>query len=785
MKGRFTEFIGVAACMAVMVFGLTAPGVCDMLLPTGPDHAPGQMMVTLKPGYREADMRRVASANGMTIVKSLPVPNTYLVKWGAANAGTRTVLSGVADDVYVKCVRVARNAAVASVSPNHYRYAFAVPNDPRYSEQWHYPLIRMPQAWDIEKGSDTVIVAVLDTGISLTHPDIISRLVSGIDIANGDNDPGFNDKTESDHGLHVAGTIAADTDNGVGVAGVCWSGVKIMPVKVFQDEEPGATDDWIIEGLDWAMNNGAKVVNMSLGGPGTNSAMQAKITELVNAGIVIVAAAGNTGDSEVHYPAAFDGVIAVSAVNRDGVLSNYSTFGSFVDIAGPGGEQTSENDPNGVLSLRWHWDAVALAGVDEYGFMQGTSMACPHVAGAAALLLSFGVNAADVERILESSATDAGLPGFDEQYGAGILNVAGAFEGVASIGIVRPKAAEKINTSVPSVRALCSNIDKTTLKVYLGSNVDTDNDGIPDDGSTPIIDDTNVDSYYDVNTGVLEFQLALRDATSPTEPVAYPIAPKNPLLVDNVLAPGTYRLYMTANREFGVSTALVTASRVFFVEPKIIRAGLFMASVPYPLLTTDNDPLTFDDPMSLTRGFFGTNAFKMSRWLPEFNAYATFNFPSLLNDARATLLPPDMAVQPHSATSLSPPAGVGYWLRADSDISVLANAFSDLTNAYDIPLKAGWNMIGDPFPFKVDWNGVMVTYQGRSVPIISAVALGWLRPSIYRYNTAGYYTVQTLPAGTFVPWEGNWVLALKGTETSPLVLSVPPIPSATITVGAR
>ncbi|MDO8587252.1 MAG: S8 family serine peptidase [Armatimonadota bacterium] len=719
-------------------------------LETMPQYVPNQLMVTLKPGSTSADMQAIADAQGMTILKSVPVPNTYLVKW------TRT------ESVESKATKVLAYPAVQMVSPNHYHRKFAsTPNDPRFPEQWHYAMISMPLVWDIEKGKDTVTVAVVDDGISTTHPDIIDRLVPGTDIANGDTDPNYMaGAIEAGHGLHVAGTVAATTDNGIGVAGVCWSGVKIMPVKVFADDAPFTSDDIIIEGLTWARANGANVVNMSLGGATYNAAFQAKVTELINAGIVIVASAGNEYRSPVSYPAAYDGVIAVSAVNRLGVLTSYSNIGPQISVAAPGGEP-----PDGVLSTYWESDT------NTYAFLMGTSMASPHVAGAVAILLSSGVAPSDVKAVLELSAKPVGSSRPNNMYGWGIIDVHSALtSGGGKATILEPLSGQKIDTKLPRFKIRMFNAKKSSIKVYLGSNIDIDGDSIPDDASAPIIDSTNIDTYYDESSGIMSFQLAKSGVT-------YPVSARNPLLVDEPLATQAYRIAVIADSKSGLGTTGITGWCMFRIQPKSQPAGLRLASVPYPLVKS------VTDPRIATQQFYGTNGYKMARWLPTIGAYARLNYSGVISDARASLFPPDSGVHPHSASNVTSPAGLGYWLDFQAQTPLIADTFVDDLDAYDIPVVAGWNMIGDPFPFQVDWNSLMVTYQGRTLTIGEAVTAGWLRPALYRYTTAGY-TYESLPGGTLIPWEGNWIRVLKGTAADPMVLSVPPVVSQVVTRNA-
>ncbi len=286
----------------------------------------------------------------------------------------------------------------------------AVPNDTSYGSQWHYPKVGLPTAWDATTGSAAVIVAVVDTGVELTDAELDSKITTGAnagyDFANGDTNPA----DDHGHGTHVAGTIAAETNNATGVAGVCWA-CKIMAVKVLDSTGSGSMLD-VAAGIDWARTHGAKVVNLSLGSLSSNATLQTAVTNAYNAGLVVVGAAGNnagdadTSDDSVMYPGAYANAIAVGATDSTDTIASFSNYGPQIDVAAPGVS---------ILST--------LLG-SGYASWSGTSMATPHVAGAAALLASAGItDPATIRARLTSTATDLGAAGFDNSYGYGRINV--------------------------------------------------------------------------------------------------------------------------------------------------------------------------------------------------------------------------------------------------------------------------------------------------------------------------------------------------------------------------
>lgn len=349
---------------------------------------------------------------------------------------------------------------VEYAEPNYIRHAKLTPNDRGYESQWHYPLINLPKAWDVTTGTPKtgqVIVAVIDTGILPNHPDLKNQLVSGYDFlrdikqandGNGiDSDPtdagdgdSLNGKPNSWHGSHVAGTIAAQTNNSTGVAGVSW-GAKIMPLRALG--VGGGTTYSIVQSIRFAsrLNNDsgtlpaqrADIINMSLGGPDFSQAELDAINASHSEGVILVAAAGNESSTLPSYPAAFPNVISVSSIAANGrFASSYSNSGSTIDVAAPGGDiqQDFNNDgyADGVLSTI----KDDRTGQHSYAFYEGTSMAAPHVSGVFALMKAVNpsLTPKDIEGALISGklTTDAGLTGRDNFYGHGIID---AFKAVS------------------------------------------------------------------------------------------------------------------------------------------------------------------------------------------------------------------------------------------------------------------------------------------------------------------------------------------------------------------
>lgn len=234
------------------------------------------------------------------------------------------------------------------------------PNDPHYGEQWGLPVVGLPEAWD-SLPSRTVIVAVIDSGVCLSHPDLQGRLVGGYDFVDDDTDP-------SDiygHGCGVAGVIAANSNNGIGISGVA-PNANIMPLRVLDGSGLGSYSN-IANAIIYAADNGADIINLSLAGTSSSAILEASIAYAIQRGVVVIAAAGNFGSDRTFYPAAYPSVIAVGAIDVDLTRSRFSNFGPDVDVYAPGRDILTTNMAGG------------------YDFQSGTSFAAPIVAGITAM----------------------------------------------------------------------------------------------------------------------------------------------------------------------------------------------------------------------------------------------------------------------------------------------------------------------------------------------------------------------------------------------------------------
>ncbi len=333
---------------------------------------------------------------------------------------------------------------VVYAEPNYYAHAFLIPNDSMYRYQWNFGNlttggIGMEQAWSLSTGNG-VVVAIVDTGIAYENysnyvkaPDLAdTSFVLGYDFVNNDNHP--ND--DNSHGTHVAGTVAQSTNNGLGVAGIAF-GASLMPVKVL-DKNGSGTYTNIANGIRYAADHGAKVINMSLGGPVPSPTLESALAYAYNKGVTIIAAAGNDGTSAISYPAAYDTyVIAVGATRYDKSLAYYSNYGASLDLVAPGGDltvdQNGDSYGDGILQNTFSPNTKNTKDFG-YWFFQGTSMASPHVAGVAALLIARenAVTPDAVRSALQETAQDLGALGRDNTYGYGLVNAYAALKWTAT-----------------------------------------------------------------------------------------------------------------------------------------------------------------------------------------------------------------------------------------------------------------------------------------------------------------------------------------------------------------
>lgn len=738
---------GILACLLTIAVGAAAYAA-------GPVYRPNEYVVTALPGSTLSAVEQSVAQIGGTVVKPLPVADCYLVRLGVTTSRTATRSFNAQKSPWV----------LKTFTPN-YLYQFsavtAIPNDPLFNVQWGLGSVNLPRAWAVQKGSASVTVAINDSGVS-DHPDLNGRIVPGYDFPDDDADPS-NDVVG--HGTHVAGIVAAQGDNGMGVSGVCWEGVNIMPVKI--GNENGIDLANVVLGLDYAMRNGADVVNMSYGG-GESAVEQLKIQELHNAGIILCASAGNFA-TDVDAPAKYPECIAVASIGPYDQIAPYSSFGpgEEVDIAAPGGDY-SAGSQGMIMSTGVSWEN----GVPtfDYRYMQGTSMASPFVAGAAALLLSAGIPANEVRTRLELSARKPASGAMDvRKYGAGILDVAGALMD-GSIAIAKPVKGSTV-TDYPDFKINVRGIDPNSLYVYI-DYADAEQDGVPDDlfSEIPVLSGRDAIIYLNAAGSSYLFNWSN--------------------LSNSPLLPGMHFIYVTATTTSGDT---ISDWGTFSVASNLMPRGTYLIALPFAATLSLSDGLRHPLPQELLWDAGSSQPLdfradspdraKLIRWsaldsqylhyLPNENGIPSTNDRSWMNLISPFYnAPTGGGYRPDDFSSLQFPAGSGFWLMLHED-AVIGNSFPAISaNAgLHVPLYKGWNLIGNPFTRPVALSTIKLTYQGktRTLDDDQKAQNPWLqRPAPPKSQFYGYSS-QGIPGYVAVSWrdvlqpyQGYWVRALVG-----------------------
>jgi subtilisin family serine protease len=410
----------IILCLFVFCFSASAglaqgPGFQPPALAT-PPIVPGEIVVKFQSNISLAGARNSLRAEGMQLLQASTNNQPLRVQVTPGQEAT-----AIAD--------LLARGDVEYATFNYQIHTQGDPNDAGYNLQWALRNsgqtlgtpgadISASEAWDLYTGGSDVIIAVIDTGVDLDHPDLAAKITSGSQAGYNFISPGANPNDDNGHGTHVAGIAAAASNNGKGVAGVSW-GAKIMPLKIL-DSGGGGTTYNLSQAIMYAADHGAKVINMSLGGncgPGWPD-VEAAIDYAVDKGGLLIAASGNDYSASVFCPGAINGVMAVGATDDDDFRASYSNYGSALDVVAPGSSIYStliDSNP---------------AGAGTYGYNSGTSMASPHAAGLAALLWSYApdLSRGQIESIIQGTADDLGSSGWDQYYGYGRINARRALE---------------------------------------------------------------------------------------------------------------------------------------------------------------------------------------------------------------------------------------------------------------------------------------------------------------------------------------------------------------------
>lgn len=390
--------------------------------PIGAQSVENEMIIVFEKSTAKNEREKLLKNNGASLKKHLSSLNAVLAEVPSDKDKFREALE--------------RSGKIRYMEPNYKLYAAEsiVPNDRYYDKQWGLDMIDLNYGWNQETGDRSIRIAVIDTGVDADHPDLAGR----IDIENAYNFTIDEMKDNYGHGTHVAGIIAALTDNNQGIAGVSWAG-EILPVKALEDDGGGSNfsvADAVLyaAGLHKEIDNPEPVdiINLSLGGGGYSQLLEDAVNQAAEKGVILVAAAGNNSYG-INYPAAYENVIAVGAVNSSGSRASYSNTGRQLDFMAPGGDSS-----NGILST------FPDDSGDLYEYMQGTSMAAPHVSGLTALLMSLdssfdrkSLSTTELIRErLQKTSIHPGSEEFSSEFGHGLVNANFALRNVNQIRVI-------------------------------------------------------------------------------------------------------------------------------------------------------------------------------------------------------------------------------------------------------------------------------------------------------------------------------------------------------------
>lgn len=427
---KITRFAIALFCAAACAFAQQANG----------NHSPGRIIVQHRKGADPKLTSQAMAVAGAKVEKTIPqIDVSVLQVPEAASARIQAALS--------------RTGLFNFVEPDYLAQGATTPNDPDFSSQWHLAAISGPNAWSLTTGVSGAPIAIIDSGIDSTHPDLSGKIMAGWNFVTGTS----NTADDLGHGTAVSGSVAAATNNGTGVAGVTW-GNPIMPLVVL-DSSDWASYANIASAITYAADHGARVINISISGTSASSTLQSAVDYAWSKGAVIFAAAGNNSSSSPMYPAACNNVVAVSASDKNGVFASFSNYGSWIDLSAPGNNILTTNQGGG------------------YGYWYGTSFASPIAAGVAALVLSLqpSLSNSALVSLLEQNADDLGTPGWDQYFGYGqvdaykaVTAAKGSVDTIPpSVSITGPANNATVSGTIQVQGSATDNVGVTRIQFYI------------------------------------------------------------------------------------------------------------------------------------------------------------------------------------------------------------------------------------------------------------------------------------------------------------------------------
>jgi|GEM_PF-2851834 len=682
---------------------------------------PGELLVKVTGGPDSPAAAEVHAKIGATVLRSYPFIGWQHVKLPAG----MTVENGIA--------AYKQNPKVESAEPDYLYQAEIVPNDPMYQQLWGMPAISAPTAWNFSTGDYYNVVAVLDTGVDYEHPDLASNMwwnpleipendvdddmdgyvddVHGINAIDGSGDP----MDDESHGTHVAGTIGAVGNNGVGVTGVNWD-VRIMALKFMGADGTGSLDAALecysyIYYMRFRGEN-IVVVNNSWGSASYSKALYDAIFACGRVEILSVCAAGNDGvDNDIYpsYPTSYEMncIISVAASDINDGPAWFTNYGATsVDIAAPGVSILSTIP---TKDLEWLEDENNTG----YFYFSGTSMAAPHVSGAVALLSSveYGLTAWELKEQIMKTADPVYWYNM-RTVSRGRLNLARALR-YHQVSFVSPPPNSTVYVTRPNLVMTAKGLQEGTLQIKVNGQVV----GAP-----------TIDAW----TGELTYQLG-------------PLAPEQ-----------TYTIAVAGKDRFGYDAE---ESTTLEVRSKYLQPGKQMISLPLTGIGT------------VPSVFAGITYPQLAVWNPGILQYQ--RYPNAFTEFTT----PDWAAVDQTTGLPLPPAGRGFWLDLPQETQLmLAGDMPRQERNYSMPILNGFNMIGNPYISPIGFGSITVEYNGRSYTMQEATAVRLIEPVIYWWEGTGY-RFGMLPDAMLQPWVGYWILCRANTSLHPVTLIFHPAPA--------
>jgi thermitase len=793
-----------------------------LMLPHEASAAPGanteRLLVGVEPSMGPSQVDALASRMDGRVVKRI-AGGSVLVVEVPRERRMRAAMVGAAD------------AKVKFLEPDGIVYPLIVPNDPEYPNQYHLPLIRAPEGWNITTGSSSVVIAVVDTGVDIDHPDLAGRTLPGWDFIENDGDPRpkpdpNNKSSEANdqvsHGTLVAGIAAATGNDGWGTAGLDWN-AKILPVKVFS-ATGGSTVSTVIEGIDFAIDRGAHIINLSLGG-GYFESFTPAITRAWNAGVLVVAAAGNGGREMTDLQSTWESpvcnigngnfVLGVGSTTRNDLRASFSNYdGSaarlFVDVMAPG---------EGIYGPGYYNPAYPSFS-SYFTTNTGTSFSAPMVSGLAALLLSRnpGMSPAQLMHTIRNGADniDALNPGFAGKLGAGRINVARTLG--ASLAPMPPRDLQAADTKDDSGGSITltwrTSLDdgsgSNTVSEYIvlrrrGASGAFEEVGRVPAGTIVYLDNTTVDGvdyYYIVRSsdGNLTSDSQVAGPVQsfndkPPPPVGGVEARDRPdddggaIIISwaRYSAPEDFSHFAIYRATTQISTVGDRTPIVEIRDPSVTEYvdTTTVDGIDYYYAVNAVDQVGNQQTRPASVGpvrSFANAAMTLPAGMYLFGSPVEPVDREPLTLLQASPAQMQMAKwRPQSGDyavfsgpgSLPLELGQGYWLKLQQPTTFTPAGKMAPAGGLQLSLQPGWHQLSNPYFGKMDIAAATVVYQGTTMDLPSADAAGVFRQVIWTYSSAanGYNLVAPflgIGESRIDPWQGFWVRVEK-----PCVLVLP------------